>query len=51
MADDDKRTKCGRDTCDCLVPEGEKFCSVECADAHRVRVMEIGCTCHHPDCR
>ena len=49
MADEQKK-KCARETCGCPASEGSKYCSEECEDAAKVHMMEIGCTCHHPDC-
>jgi hypothetical protein len=50
MADDRKEHTCARDTCGCPVKEGDKYCGEECENAHKVNMMEIGCTCHHPEC-
>jgi hypothetical protein len=50
MADEKGQAKCARDTCGCPPAQGSKYCSEECEDAHKVHMMEIGCTCHHPDC-
>ncbi|MET0623834.1 MAG: hypothetical protein ABW250_12690 [Pyrinomonadaceae bacterium] len=50
MADERQKSKCARETCDCPPAEGSKYCSEECEDASKVHMMEIGCTCHHPDC-
>jgi len=50
MANDERKGKCSRLTCECPVADNEKYCSEECEDAHKVHMMEIGCTCHHPDC-
>ena len=50
MADDDKKGKCGRETCGCPPARDSKYCSEECENAAKVNMMEIGCTCHHPEC-
>jgi hypothetical protein len=50
MADEKNRNKCARDTCGCPAAKDSKYCSEECEDAAKVHMMEIGCTCHHPDC-
>jgi uncharacterized protein YuzB (UPF0349 family) len=51
MAEERREGKCARETCECQVAQGSKYCSEECEDASKVHMMEIGCTCHHPDCR
>ena len=51
MADESKASKCARDTCGCPAASDSKYCSEECEDAAKVHMMEIGCTCHHPDCK
>jgi hypothetical protein len=50
MADDERKGKCARQTCDCPVTGDDKYCGEECEDAHKVHMMEIGCTCHHAEC-
>lgn len=50
MAEENKQAKCARDTCGCPPAKDSQYCSEECADAHKVHMMEIGCTCHHPEC-
>ena len=50
MADESQQKKCARETCGCPAADGSKYCSEECEDASKVHMMEIGCTCHHPDC-
>jgi hypothetical protein len=50
MADEKNQNKCARETCGCPAAKGSKYCSEECEDAAKVHMMEIGCTCHHPDC-
>ena len=50
MADENQRNKCARETCGCPAAKDSKYCSEECEDASKVHMMEIGCTCHHPDC-
>lgn len=52
MADEKtQQNKCARATCGCPAEKGSKYCSEECEDAAKVHMMEIGCTCHHPDCK
>ena len=50
MADEEKKDKCGRETCGCPPEKDSRYCSVECEDAAKVNMMEIGCTCQHPEC-
>lgn len=50
MADEKTQNKCARETCGCPAAQDSKYCSEECEDAAKVHMMEIGCTCHHPDC-
>jgi hypothetical protein len=42
-------SKCARPACNCVPPNGKKYCSETCADAKRV--TEIACQCHHPACQ
>jgi hypothetical protein len=51
MAEERRQSKCARETCGCPAAQGSKYCSEECEDASKVHMMEIGCTCHHPDCK
>jgi hypothetical protein len=50
MANEENKSKCARETCGCPAAEGSKYCGEECEDAAKVHMMEIGCTCHHPEC-
>jgi hypothetical protein len=50
MANEENKNKCARETCGCPATKDSKYCSEECAAAAKVRMMEIGCTCHHPEC-
>ncbi len=50
MADEKDKPKCARDTCDCPPAQGSKYCSEDCEHTARLHVMEISCTCHHPEC-
>ena len=50
MANDKNKDKCARETCGCPPAKDSTYCSVECEDAAKVNMMEIGCTCHHPEC-
>ena len=47
---DNREGKCARETCECPAPKDDKYCSEECEDAHKVGIMEIGCSCHHAEC-
>ncbi len=51
MANEENKGKCGRETCGCPPAKDSKYCSEECEAAAKVKMMEIGCTCHHPECR
>jgi hypothetical protein len=51
MAEERRDSKCARETCGCPAAQGSRYCSEECEDASKVHMMEIGCTCHHPDCK
>ena len=51
MADEKNQNKCARETCGCPAAKDSRYCSEECEDAAKVHMMEIGCTCHHPDCK
>lgn len=50
MANGDDRETCARETCGCPPAGGSKYCGEECEDAAKVGMMEIGCTCRHPEC-
>ena len=50
MAENKRDGKCGRETCGCPPAEDSDYCGRECEDAAKVHMMEIGCTCHHPEC-
>ena len=50
MADQEDEETCARETCGCPPAEGSKYCGEECEDAAKVGMMEIGCTCRHPEC-
>jgi hypothetical protein len=39
---------CAHPSCNCLVKEGEKYCSQYCHDAGDT--IEISCNCEHPGC-
>jgi hypothetical protein len=51
MADENNQSKCARETCGCPAAKDSKYCGEECEDAAKVHMMEIGCTCHHSDCK
>jgi two-component system cell cycle response regulator DivK len=50
MTNEENKNKCARETCGCQAGEDSKYCGEECEDAAKVQMMEIGCTCHHPEC-
>ncbi len=50
MTSEENNKKCGRETCGCPAAEGSAYCCEECAEAAKVKMLEIGCTCHHPKC-
>ena len=50
MTNDKKDGKCARDTCGCPPAEDSDYCVPECGDAAKVHMMEIGCSCGHPEC-
>jgi len=39
---------CAHPACNCMVPEGEKYCSAYCEDAGHT--TEISCNCGHAGC-
>jgi hypothetical protein len=42
--------KCAHMQCRCQVPTSEKYCSNYCADADKVKDIEIECDCKHKEC-
>src|SRR5665213_1814603 len=42
-------SKCARPACNCVPPEGEKYCSAICGDAKGM--AEITCQCQHAACQ
>jgi hypothetical protein len=40
--------KCAHPACNCILPEGEKYCSTYCHDAGTL--TELACNCPHPGC-
>lgn len=40
--------KCAHETCNCLVKDGEKYCSQVCEDS--AGTTSLGCDCPHPGC-
>jgi hypothetical protein len=50
MTNEENKTKCARESCGCPPVEGSAYCCEECEEAAKVKLMEIGCTCRHPDC-
>ena len=51
MADEKNEDKCARETCGCPRARDSKYCSEQCEDAAKAITFEIGCTCHHPECK
>ena len=47
---DEKKDKCARATCGCPPAPGSDYCSPDCENASKVHIMEISCSCHHPQC-
>ena len=45
MAD---RKKCAHETCTCIAPEGQKYCSPICEDSTSMTTLQ--CDCGHPGC-
>lgn len=41
-------TKCGHPTCDCVVEDGEEYCSLSCLGSGST--MQIDCDCGHETC-
>jgi hypothetical protein len=50
MTNEENNSKCARETCGCPAEQGSKYCGEECEEVAKVKMMEIGCTCHHPEC-
>ena len=46
--DEGKKRTCKNPPCGCRVPEGEDFCSVNCASTEHE--TQIDCDCGHPEC-
>jgi hypothetical protein len=40
--------KCAHETCQCLAPEGEKYCSTFCKDSEGLTTLQ--CDCGHSGC-
>jgi len=40
--------KCAHPACNCIAPEGSKYCSQYCNDASDT--IELACNCNHPGC-
>jgi hypothetical protein len=40
--------KCARPACNCIAPEGKKYCSMVCEDSKAF--TELTCHCGHPEC-
>lgn len=51
MANEENTTTCARETCGCRPEKDSEYCCEQCQDAAKVQMMEIGCTCHHPECK
>lgn len=50
MANEENKNECARETCACPREQGREYCCEECEEAVKLKMMEIGCTCHHPAC-
>ncbi len=50
MANEENKNKCARATCGCRQAQDSKYCCEECEAADKAQMMEIACTCHHPEC-
>jgi hypothetical protein len=48
MADKNDMNQCHHPSCDCAVPEGEKYCSPHCEAALETEVI---CGCGHAACQ
>ena len=46
----EKGQKCAHQSCACMAPQGEKYCSQLCEDAGSGEI-EIACDCGHPACQ
>ena len=44
-----EQKRCEHPACQCVVPDGKKYCSQRCEDAGGSEV-EISCDCGHPGC-
>lgn len=42
-------TKCAHPACNCVLVDGQQYCSETCADAKSV--TELACQCQHPACQ
>jgi hypothetical protein len=42
--------KCANESCECLVPLTEEYCSAYCSDADDVDGTELICDCGHDHC-
>lgn len=40
--------KCERPACNCMAPEGKKYCGTVCEDSKAF--TELTCQCAHPEC-
>ena len=41
--------KCAHETCNCVPPVGQKYCSTICADSKNLTTLK--CCCEHPGCK
>ncbi len=44
----DQPKKCACPACNCIPPEGKKYCSTYCEDARKLTLLQ--CECNHPGC-
>ena len=42
-------SKCAHPACNCIPPDGEKYCSDTCANAKEM--TELACQCKHAGCQ
>ena len=43
-----EQKKCAHEACQCIAPEGKKYCSTYCEDAKDI--TELTCECGHAGC-
>lgn len=45
------KKKCQHVPCSCQIPRFENYCSSYCAEASKVKDVEIACECGHSACK